>query len=204
MGIRPMGGHSRGNQVHSRKSRSSRAGGKTGGLAMVERGLVRRKPRRPAGRAMQHRSTSFFPVKEHADPLLRSVTACHPTGRHTEWSAEQPGYISATQACRAGIISPGIGASGGIRTGLITWFDSVAWRPARGRTVPVPPPKVGRWPARRQPTPRSRRQRSSPRASCQGTGSRDWRRIPSREKKTQTTAAVAMEAIAPALVTRFQ
>ena len=54
---------------------------------MLERGLARRKPRRPAGCAMQSwvgrvlrdpRGFCFFPGKEHADPLLRSVTAMPP------------------------------------------------------------------------------------------------------------------------------
>ena len=70
-------GHSRGNRVHSRKSRSSRARSRAAGLAMVQRGVVCRKPRRPAGPRCGIQP-SFFPVKEHADPLLRSVTACHP------------------------------------------------------------------------------------------------------------------------------
>ncbi len=44
---------------------------------MVQCGLVRRKPRRPAGPRCRI-TASILPVKEHADPRLRSVTACHP------------------------------------------------------------------------------------------------------------------------------
>jgi hypothetical protein len=44
---------------------------------MDQGGIVRRKPPRPDGPRCSI-PTGFFPVKEHADPLLRSVTACHP------------------------------------------------------------------------------------------------------------------------------